>query len=56
MIAPSTGKKVANYSECPQISPYVSGKAIIYVACGIFYYDTTPFVCLLDGEVPVLTK
>ena len=24
VIAPTTGKKVANYSECPQISPYVS--------------------------------
>ena len=22
MIAPTTGKKVANYSECPQIPPY----------------------------------
>ena len=32
------------------------GKPIIYVACGIFYYDTIFFVCLLDGEVPVLTK
>ena len=32
------------------------GKPIIYVVCGIFYYDTTPFVCLLDGEVLVPAK
>ena len=29
---------------------------IIYVVCGIFYYDTTPFVCLLDGKVCVPAK
>ena len=32
------------------------GKPIVYVVCGIFYYDTTPFVSLLDGEVHVPAK
>ena len=32
------------------------GKPIVYVVCGIFYYDTLPFVCLLDGEVRVPAK
>ena len=27
------------------------GIPIIYVVRGIFYNDTTPFVCFLDGEV-----
>ena len=31
-------------------------KPIIYVVCGIFYYDTTPFICLLDGKVCVPAK
>ena len=31
-------------------------KHIIFVVCDIFYYDTTPFVCLLDGEVLVSAK
>ena len=31
------------------------GKPIVYVVCRIFY-DTTPFVCLLDGEVRVSAK
>lgn len=29
------------------------GNPIINVARGIFYHDTTPFICLLDGEVLV---
>ena len=32
------------------------GEAIIYVATCILYYDTAPFVCLLDGEVLVSAK
>ena len=32
------------------------GKPIVYVVCRIFYYDTTPFVCILDGEVRVPAK
>ena len=32
------------------------GKLIVYVVCRIFYYDTTPLVCLLDGEVHVPAK
>ena len=29
---------------------------IIYVVVRVFYYNTTPFVCLLDGEVLVPVK
>ena len=32
------------------------GEAIIYVATGIFYYNTAPFVCPFDGEVLVSAK
>ena len=32
------------------------GKPIAHVVCGIFYDDTSPFVCLLDSEVCVLAK
>ena len=32
------------------------GEAIIYVATGIFYYNTASLVCLLDGEVLVSAK
>ena len=31
-------------------------KPVVYVVCDIFYHDTTPFICLLDGEVLVPAK
>ena len=32
----------------------VGGQAHYICSCGIFYFNTAPFVCLLDGEIIVL--